>query len=710
MRIKKMTRNRLLTAMLMSCLSYVAFAQMSGSGTSDDPYQVRTAFDLFDVRSNLSAYYKLMNDIDLTEWIAEENPSQGWTPIGTGTSPFTGVFDGNNKSIKGLYIKRTGMNDVGLFGYIGKATIKSLCLINPMVEGQNNVGAIVGRAYSITSFVIKDNSCIGGKVKGNNYVGGIIGTTYSSIRPSQITNYIEGNYSSSSVIGNMCCGGIAGGVQAIYSEYHDYDFVTRYNIVPQIRDNHFGGKVNASSYVAAIVGELFSAYKIGSSIYTIGNLSRNIGGGVVIGGDKTTGILGYKTGYSYNGNNYTFSFNVCVADTISGTANTNRVSPDSQDSYTDNYAYVNTVVIRNGVVFEVQDNNWQGSSLGYNTLRRKNTYVGFGFDFSNQWAISEGVSLPYNINQSEPPIITQCSSGKKAKVAGTAAADGVVHVFVGDKYFSGVVTDGEWEVSLGELEDDATVRVSFDSDDLMSSIMTTAVAESPYYELDENSTTPIEASEELVSVRVKRTIKANEWSTICLPFAMTEEQMKSDDAFGSDVQLADFNDYTYDNTEGRICVHFQPATAIEANHPYVIKVSQPVSQFTVDGVDIDPQEAIVDFDTSRRKNQPRQFVGTYVANTILDWGTLFLSGNKFWYSIGETKMKAFRAYFNFIDLIPDFEDNYDARIVMSFDEETTGVNDRMTMPDDKYYNLNGQRVKPASKGLYIRNGKKVVIK
>lgn len=41
-----------------------------------------------------------------------------------------------------------------------------------------------------------------------------------------------------------------------------------------------------------------------------------------------------------------------------------------------------------------------------------------------------------------------------------------------------------------------------------------------------------------VNVRVKRTIKANEWSTLVLPFAMTAEQVKS--AFGNDVQLADF--------------------------------------------------------------------------------------------------------------------------------------------------------------------------
>ena len=361
-------------------------------------------------------------------------------------------------------------------------------------------------------------------------------------------------------------------------------------------------------------------------------------------------------------------------------------------------------------MFDVQDNNWQGSSLGYNTLRRKNTYVGFGFDFSNQWAISEGTSLPYNINQSEPPIISLCSSGKKAKVAGTAAADGVVHVFVGDKYFSGVVTEGKWEVSLGELKDEVIVKVSYDSENLMSSIMTTAVAESPYYDLNENSTTPIEASGELVSVRVKRTIKANEWSTICLPFAMTENQVKT--AFGNGVELADFNDYDYDAAEDRIKVKFETVSAIEANHPYIIKVLSPVSEFTADGVDINPQEAIVDFDTSRRKNQPRQFVGTYVANTILDWGTLFLSGNKFWYSVGETKMKAFRAYFNFYDLLVDFENNYESRISMSFDD-VTGIDTMPTLSGDanRIYDLQGRQVtKPAKGGLYIQNGKKVVVK
>ncbi|MBR2236955.1 MAG: hypothetical protein IJ887_03625 [Prevotella sp.] len=228
--------------------------------------------------------------------------------------------------------------------------------------------------------------------------------------------------------------------------------------------------------------------------------------------------------------------------------------------------------------------------------------------------------------------------------------------------------------------------------------------------LDEASPTE-PADEENANVRVRRTIKAGEWSTICLPFAMTAEQVAA--AFGDDVQLGDFNDYEYDDEKGTISVKFTAATAIEANHPYIIMVSADVAEFTADGVDIAPDEAVVDFDTSRRKNQPRQMVGTYVAGTVLDWGTLFLSGNEFWYSVGETKMKAFRAYFNFYDLLPDFEEHYESRSIMiSFADEANGISeieDGRLNTEDAVYDLQGRRVSAKSaKGLIIVNGKKTI--
>ena len=228
--------------------------------------------------------------------------------------------------------------------------------------------------------------------------------------------------------------------------------------------------------------------------------------------------------------------------------------------------------------------------------------------------------------------------------------------------------------------------------------------------LDETSTTtPI--AEENANVRVKRTINANEWSTICLPFAMTAEQIRA--AFGENVtvELGDFNDYQMSNDGESISVKFNDVTSIEANHPYIIKLSDTVTEFTVDGVDITPDEAVVDFGPNKRK--PHQFVGTYVANTVLEWGTLFLSDNHFWYSTGNTKMKGYRAYFNFFDLLPDFEDSYDSRISISFEEDVVGIKiiegEKLNKGND-VFDLMGRKLSKYDKqpGIYIINGKKVV--
>lgn len=237
--------------------------------------------------------------------------------------------------------------------------------------------------------------------------------------------------------------------------------------------------------------------------------------------------------------------------------------------------------------------------------------------------------------------------------------------------------------------------------------------------LDETSTDVPEAATN-VNVRVKRTIKANEWGTICLPFAMTQAQCKT--VFGDDVLLKDFTGYeTVEDDEEDIVgitVNFADAAAIEANHPYLIKVTTPVSEFTVDGVNIDPEEEpTVSFGFTTGKGSkavyhPIDFNGTYTANTLVPENDLFLSGNKFWYSTGATSMKAFRAYFEFDDVLTEVESS-SARIGMSFNDETTGIgyNKRETITNNTWYTLDGRKLdkKPAEKGIYIRNNKKVVI-
>lgn len=232
--------------------------------------------------------------------------------------------------------------------------------------------------------------------------------------------------------------------------------------------------------------------------------------------------------------------------------------------------------------------------------------------------------------------------------------------------------------------------------------------------LDENSTT-VPAAATNVDVRVKRTIKAGEWSTICLPFAMSEAQVK--EAFGEDVDLADF-DGTDPEFDGDDCVgiraNFTSVNAIEANHPYIIKVSQPISEFTLDDVDIvaDEDEAYIEFDngkTGSRRVVYSGFYGTYHAGTALDEFTLFLSDNKFWYSKGQTKMKAFRAYFEFLDVLTDVKNSSNVKLWVRPDVEDGLPNLRVEEDlSSPAYNLAGQRVGKSYKGVVIENGRKIV--
>jgi len=236
--------------------------------------------------------------------------------------------------------------------------------------------------------------------------------------------------------------------------------------------------------------------------------------------------------------------------------------------------------------------------------------------------------------------------------------------------------------------------------------------------LDETSATQPEAASG-VNVRVRRTIKAGEWSTICLPFAMTEAQVK--EAFGSDVQLADFTSWaSEEDEEGNIVgisVGFENVSEVEANHPYIIKVASTVEEFTADGVDIEPEDEPT-VQVGKKKAERGYFIGTYVAGTEVPQNDLFLSGNQFWYSTGKTKMKAFRAYFEFADVLTVVEEAA-AKVRFNIGGAPTaieGIAAGKYGQDGAVYDLSGRRLSVSSassalpKGLYIVNGKKVIIK
>ena len=237
----------------------------------------------------------------------------------------------------------------------------------------------------------------------------------------------------------------------------------------------------------------------------------------------------------------------------------------------------------------------------------------------------------------------------------------------------------------------------------------------PKFFLDETATQVPEAATAVGAV-VNRNLKAGEWSTLCLPFPVSAEQVRK--AFGEDAKLADFTGYDVvkegdDITE--IKVNFETATEIPANHPCLLKVSSDISQFIVNGVNVTPSDApVVNVGTS---DHPKSLVGTYVAQTVVPANCLFLSGNKFWYSVGKTKMKAFRAYFDFADVLSSVGDAGAKICFMVDDDETSGIDHTILLPNGNLspiwqgvsgYTLDGRRLDyPTTKGLYLHNGKKV---
>jgi hypothetical protein len=231
--------------------------------------------------------------------------------------------------------------------------------------------------------------------------------------------------------------------------------------------------------------------------------------------------------------------------------------------------------------------------------------------------------------------------------------------------------------------------------------------------IDENSAA-LPIAQNGVNVLVKRSIKKNVWNTIYLPFRMTQAQAKS--VFGDDVVIANFASID-SNEEGQITLNFTQRTAtnaIIATQPLLIKVTKDISEFTVDNVNIElnnPKKDISVYDEDEDDDIiVGTFYGTTSAGTVLNKDLVFLNSNKFYYSTGSTIIKGLRGYF----WLEDFDSSAGApSLIMAFDGTTTNVNQVKVVvnEDNVCYNLKGQRIEnPTGKGIYIKNGKKVVIK
>ena len=152
-------------------------------------------------RTDINA--RLMNDItmDGTEW----------TPIGTDTIPFTGEFDGNNKTITGLTCTDTNKYHVGLVGYAIGATIQNVTVQGATLNGRWYIGAVCGyllggtitNCHAVETVIGKT-----GREARSKYCGGIVGYIMGNTNVTGCTN--SGTVS---VSGSNFLGGIVGQAQ-----------------------------------------------------------------------------------------------------------------------------------------------------------------------------------------------------------------------------------------------------------------------------------------------------------------------------------------------------------------------------------------------------------------------------------------------------------------------------------------------------------------
>ena len=291
---------RLITLAALFLCSLLTFAQFSGSGsgTESDPYLILNPIQLNQLRNFLNqsgVYFKLMADIDLTEFLEDENPDQGWQPVGNSESAaFKGILDGNGKTIKGLWIKRPSADNVGFFGYTHEATIKDIIIDTATIEGNESVGGVSGYSYKSTISGCSFN----GSVKGKSNVGGYVGNGYYNLElsgnsarvcvtgtGSNVGGFIGRFFSLKGMTISGCTlnEGIIRGVNNVGGCCGE-NTSSSFDVTISISDTYIHANISGADFVGGLLGQSYNeSYKLKLNINNCGFCgeiagSSNIGG------------------------------------------------------------------------------------------------------------------------------------------------------------------------------------------------------------------------------------------------------------------------------------------------------------------------------------------------------------------------------------------------------------------------------------------------
>ena len=247
--------------------------------------------------------YELMKDLDFNADASYRTTSNkvtwttasGWSPIGSDSNRFSGVFEGNGYTIANLYIDRNS-NDIGLFAVTADpAQIQNIKLLNAAIQGAIDVGSLVGSNFGliinsdVTTATIVGNSQIGGlvgrnmdliinsyamsaTVEGHSDIGGLVGANRGDIISS---------FAYTNVIGFSNVGGLVGDNTSNITNTYTAGTISSTQTV-----SHAGGLVgvNGSS------GSIKNSYTI-SQVMPLTDENSRVGG--LVGDDSGSIIASY---------------------------------------------------------------------------------------------------------------------------------------------------------------------------------------------------------------------------------------------------------------------------------------------------------------------------------------------------------------------------------------------------------------------------------
>ncbi len=245
----------------------LTLASLSGSGTETDPYLIENADQFNAIKLDLTAWYRLTTDIDLSATVVW-NHGQGWMPVGTLAVPFSGVLDGAGHRLTNLVINLPKSDYSAIFGYTQNATLKNLTIVNGRINGKNFCGSLVGDALGGTI----DHISFTGQIYGYDYCGGLAGRMENTLMAHCQTN-----------LSYCSAGGFTGGITGVLSSSGSLNGM--------ISECFSSGEIVAGWHVGGIAGAL--SWGTINDCFSIANVTggRNLGGVVGIAGGSNPGYI-----------------------------------------------------------------------------------------------------------------------------------------------------------------------------------------------------------------------------------------------------------------------------------------------------------------------------------------------------------------------------------------------------------------------------------